>query len=216
MKIEYQFNAALGQYHHPGLQLRLDFLRTATKSAISQTYNYIEVIISNNHSINATNVVIAEFDDSRIRVVRPPTHLPMVQHFAFAAEQGVGDYLSFLSSDDILELDCIETLIGPLVNSQNGVFAFGETAGIDFENESAVLYTCRDDQMPSGEYSPEQVVELLIDLSRRAGWLVGDIILADAYRKIGGIQDKKLQYSGDHALAMKLIELGSAVLSTRA
>src|SRR5258707_326013 len=77
-----------------------EFLRAAVASALSQTYERFEVIVSNNHSTNDTVQVLSEFADERLKVVCPRDHLPMTENFAFAADQASGEYISFLASDD--------------------------------------------------------------------------------------------------------------------
>ncbi|MCB1792022.1 MAG: glycosyltransferase, partial [Gammaproteobacteria bacterium] len=70
------------------------FLRQCIDSVLEQDYPNLEVLVSDNHSNNGCSDVILSYADSRLRVVRPPVHLPMVQHWAFAVFQARGEYLS--------------------------------------------------------------------------------------------------------------------------
>jgi cellulose synthase/poly-beta-1,6-N-acetylglucosamine synthase-like glycosyltransferase len=55
----------------PTFNQRPQFLRDSLSSALAQTYGQIEVIVSDNHSTNGTAALLAEYDDPRLRVVRP-------------------------------------------------------------------------------------------------------------------------------------------------
>lgn len=195
----------------PTYNQRPDFLRATIRSVLHQPYANLEVVVSNNHSTNETESVLAEFSDPRLRIVMPETHLPMIPHFVFAGRQARGELISFLPSDDLVEPDWLESLLPPFLASPQAVFAFGEVAGVDFKDPDHVLYLCRESELPTKTYSVAEMLRLLIPLSRTAGWLVGDLIRTDIYHKVGGMDQPGLTYSGDHALAIRLIECGEAV-----
>ena len=195
----------------PVYNQRAVFLSACLKSVLAQSFSDFELVVSDNHSTNDTRDVIASFNDPRIRVVKPPQHLKLVPHFAFAAQQIKGPFISFLSSDDIVEPHWLQSLVPALQDNEGAVFAFGEIAGVAHTNTDHILYLCRNKKMPSGTLSPDQLLELIIPLTRTAAWLVGDVIRSDAYFATGGMAQQGVIYGGDHALALKLLELGSAV-----
>ncbi len=87
----------------PTYNMKLDFLREAVQSALSQSYSPIEIVISENHSDNDAGEMLAAYTDPRIRIVTPPRHLPMTENFWFSFEQSRGAMVCFLPSDDRLE-----------------------------------------------------------------------------------------------------------------
>ena len=60
-------------------------LRDCIDSALGQSYNNIEIIISDNHSTNGASGIIAGYHSDKIQKVRPPIFLDMTGSFAFAA-----------------------------------------------------------------------------------------------------------------------------------
>jgi len=89
------------------------FLEECIESALAQTYQSCEVLISNNHSDEVTSTVLEQYskDDSRVRLIRPNCHLPMVDHFDFAIRSAVGEYICILCSDDVLHPNHVEALM---------------------------------------------------------------------------------------------------------
>jgi len=62
----------------------------------------VEWVISNNHSDDDTEDVVARFGDARLRLVRPPERLPIGRHLEFAYLQASGTWLGHLGDDDHL------------------------------------------------------------------------------------------------------------------
>ena len=88
----------------PTYNQRPDYLRQCIDSVIGQTYDNIEIIVSDNHSTSQpSRDVLTAYKDRRLRVIKPPQHMDLVPHFQWASEQASGGYISFLSSDDWLE-----------------------------------------------------------------------------------------------------------------
>ncbi|MEL7544477.1 MAG: glycosyltransferase family A protein, partial [Pseudomonadota bacterium] len=195
----------------PTYNMRLNFLRATIASAFAQTYTNIEVIISDNHSTNGTADVLNTFTDPRLRVVRPPTHLPMVPHFQFASAHATGRYISFLCSDDLVTPDWLATLVPRLEAAPAAMFAFGEIANVSHENPDHEVYRCRENLFPDGEYSVADMLQLFVQLNRTSSWLVGDLIRTEAFVQAGGMGQEGIKYSADYALAVRLLEQGGAV-----
>ena len=102
-------------------------LRDCIDSALGQSYNNIEIIISDNHSTNGASGIIAGYHSDKIQKVRPPIFLDMTGSFAFAASCAgkASKYLSFLSSDDLLASNAIMELVELAENNQSAVFLAG-------------------------------------------------------------------------------------------
>jgi hypothetical protein len=64
----------------------------------------IEVVISNNHSTDATDGVLADFSDwELLRVVKPPKHLNGNEHILWVPANGArGDYCWLIGDDDFV------------------------------------------------------------------------------------------------------------------
>ncbi|MBS3937574.1 MAG: glycosyltransferase family 2 protein, partial [Peptococcaceae bacterium] len=86
---------------------RANYLREAIRSALSQTYTALEVIVSDNASADNTQEVVNGFSDPRIRYFRHETGLEMVSNWNYCLEQATGEFFLLLSDDDALESDAI-------------------------------------------------------------------------------------------------------------
>ncbi len=85
------------------------YLRDALRSAVSQTYNNIEIIVSDNCSQDNTESVVKAFDDPRIRYYRQTENIGPVKNRNFCLEQSRGDYFVMLLDDDLIDDDFIST-----------------------------------------------------------------------------------------------------------
>jgi glycosyltransferase involved in cell wall biosynthesis len=84
---------------------RADLVGRAIESALAQTSNDIEIIVSDNGSTDGTPAVIARYAGRRLRTFRHPTTISAAQHGRFLMEQARGEFFLGLSDDDFLEPD---------------------------------------------------------------------------------------------------------------
>jgi glycosyltransferase involved in cell wall biosynthesis len=89
---------------------RCDTLRWAIKTCVTQDYDQLEILISDNASTDATRDVIAEYDDSRIRYVNPGRRLGMSEHWEYAFSHVTSGLLGVIGDDDGLLPGAIEEL----------------------------------------------------------------------------------------------------------
>ena len=79
------------------------YIRTAIESALAQTVTPLEILISDNHSPDRSYEIAKEYEGvAGIRLIRPPQHLMLGEHYQFVLEQAKGDYVCFLAADDAL------------------------------------------------------------------------------------------------------------------
>lgn len=110
-------------------------LREALQRICEQTYKNLEIIVSDNHSINEKDVasVVAEFakKDSRIKFHRQPKNIGAIPNFRFLLGEATGEYFMWAADDDLLEMDYIENCIEAL--KKNPAAIIGIT-GFDVED----------------------------------------------------------------------------------
>jgi glycosyltransferase involved in cell wall biosynthesis len=95
---------------------RADLLQYTIKSALNQTFDDYEIVVSNNCSIDNTRQVIAELNDGRLKCVQPESHLEVTDHWEFAFQQARGRYLIMLGDDDCIAPGTLAAFY-PLVQS---------------------------------------------------------------------------------------------------
>ncbi|MDJ0699537.1 MAG: glycosyltransferase family 2 protein [Woeseiaceae bacterium] len=87
------------------------FLREALESALGQTYEFVEIIVSDNCSTDNTAQYIAGFDDERLRYLRHGKNLGPNGNFNACLNAATGDYFLLLCDDDLIDADMVETCL---------------------------------------------------------------------------------------------------------
>jgi len=85
------------------------YLEETLKNALGQTYENIEILVSDNHSTDRTPEVIDSFSDSRLRYIRQEKNIGKRPNMNFLVEHARGDYFLMYHDDDHIEEDFIET-----------------------------------------------------------------------------------------------------------
>lgn len=85
------------------------FLAEALDALLSQTVPPDEIVVSDDRSTDGTAGVLRRYE-GRIRIIRPPMRLSMVDHFNYLVENMRGDWFSVLGGDDVAEPRFVEHL----------------------------------------------------------------------------------------------------------
>jgi len=88
---------------------RASMVGDAIRSALSQSYPNIEVIVVDNASTDATDDVVASFHDKRLRYVRNPKNLGLFGNFNRCIDLSSGEFVHILHSDDTMSPAFTET-----------------------------------------------------------------------------------------------------------
>lgn len=96
-----------------------DYLKQTLESAVSQTYQNIEIIISDNCSPDDTEKVVKSFNDSRIRYIRHKENIGPANNFNFCVNEAKGVYFQLLQDDDLIDKDFIESCVRALSGHTN-------------------------------------------------------------------------------------------------
>lgn len=91
---------------------RANLLRFALQSALHQSYDNFEIVLSDNYSSDETPEIVKQVAGERVRYFRTNRVLPMHDNWEFALDQATGDWIIFLCDDDALFPDALETIAG--------------------------------------------------------------------------------------------------------
>ena len=72
---------------------RSSLLKACVESALTQTYQNIEVLVSDNASTDDTLAVLESMDDGRLRILRNREDIGGAENFANCIREARGDYL---------------------------------------------------------------------------------------------------------------------------
>jgi glycosyltransferase involved in cell wall biosynthesis len=104
---------------------RLDYLKQAVLSAQQQTYLNLEILVSDNASVDGTKAWMQNLTDHRIRYLRHDKNLGMVGNWNTCLHLAQGAYFLLLSDDDLLEPNAITTLIETYQQNPQAAFVYG-------------------------------------------------------------------------------------------
>jgi|WetSurMetagenome_2_1015567.scaffolds.fasta_scaffold22045_2 glycosyltransferase involved in cell wall biosynthesis len=80
----------------------------ALNCALNQTYQNIEILISEDHSSDHTAALVKKIKDPRIKLVVQKKNLGMIPNWNFCIQRAKGEYIKFLHSDDLIDPTCVE------------------------------------------------------------------------------------------------------------
>jgi glycosyltransferase involved in cell wall biosynthesis len=103
---------------------RPNYLKDALSSATKQTYQNIEIIVSDNCSPENPQAIVESFNDSRIRFSRNESNLGMLANTLKAFKMARGKYIACLLDDDMWEPDFLAKLVPPLEANPNVILSF--------------------------------------------------------------------------------------------
>src|SRR6056297_1629920 len=79
---------------------RAQYLRHSLATSTAIPDPNIEIVVSDNASVDETRKVVSEAQDPRVRYVNTGARVSMRQNFEFAFHQSKGDYLIYFGDDD--------------------------------------------------------------------------------------------------------------------
>lgn len=99
---------------------RAELLRGCVQSALAQTYENIEVLVSDNSSPDNTQEMLQEFDDKRLRVLTQEKNIGLLPNWNACLAAAKGEYVVLLSDDDRIAPQLIERCVS-VVNGQRDI-----------------------------------------------------------------------------------------------
>jgi glycosyltransferase involved in cell wall biosynthesis len=121
---------------------RPDGLKKAIEAILSQTYQNLEIIISDNCSSDSRVQTIAEGfsdKDSRIKYIRQNVNIGGIGNYNFLVQQANGEYFLWVADDDQLMDDYIETCMQIFEKNPNAVLAATCSKLINLDNMTSQI-----------------------------------------------------------------------------
>ena len=112
---------------------RVELLREALETASNQTWEHLEILVSDNGSTDGTAELIAEASaaDPRIRGWVNETNLGGHENYRVLLREARGEFVKFLNDDDLLHPENVERLVMPLLRDERLVLATSKRRLID-------------------------------------------------------------------------------------
>ncbi len=103
---------------------RPDHLATAIESALGQTWQNIEVIVSDDSPDSSLRAVVEQFSDPRLRYRHNSPGLGVARNHLRCFREARGEYIAVLNHDDFFAPTFIERLVQPLIEHPDLSLAF--------------------------------------------------------------------------------------------
>ena len=187
------------------------YLLRCVTSALAQNHPNLEVIVSDNHSTNGCIKVLSEITDSRLAIVKPPFHLPLVQHFAFAGFQAHGEYISFLPSDDWLQPNWLQPMLKTMTSHPDASIAYCDVYRHNMITNQVSRY--RGNRFVSKFLSSDEAIKVFgkFICKDTSAYMIGALVKSKNYFKCGGFHDTGATYAGDACMGLGLLKYGGVV-----
>lgn len=132
-----------------------EFLGACLESLLAQTYQHVEIIVSDNASTDATPRIIAEYArrDSRIRFTRADRNRGVAWNHNHILGLATGAYFKWCGADDVFDPRFLKVCVAALLPRPDAILAFPRTIVIDGEGRPIARTT---DHLPME--SPDPVV----------------------------------------------------------
>ena len=160
-------------------------LRKVIERALGQTYQNVEVIVSDNCSSDNTPELVGSVRDPRLRYIRQETNIGPNKNFNYCLSQAKGEYFLLFHDDDMIDEDFVEACIVSLKPGQKVGAIFTGVRIIDEHDKVLMEY-----ENGASGLSPSGFI---------LGWFEGKISLylcstlyhAEKLRAVGGFHSAK-------------------------
>lgn len=131
------------------------YVSTAIESALSQTYENIEVVVVDNNSTDHTWDVLQQYQnkDKRVRVFQNVENVGPVRNWKRCFDEANGKYIKILWSDDWIDRTFLEKTIGRF--TEDTAFIFTGITSVDDKGKTINTFTFSDDSLLSSDYIKE-------------------------------------------------------------
>lgn len=89
---------------------RPKFIRQTIIAALTQDYPRLEILISDNAPSVPTKKLVADLNYERLRIIERPERLESAIHFTRCLEDAAGEFVMFLSDDDLIQPNYISEM----------------------------------------------------------------------------------------------------------
>ncbi|MEO1374060.1 MAG: glycosyltransferase family 2 protein [Cyanobacteria bacterium J06635_10] len=143
------------------------YLKQAIQSALDQTYQNIEIIVTDDCSPESPQEIVESFNDSRIRFRRNENNLGVASNIISAVKEARGQYVASLNDDDMWNEDFLEKLVPQLDRNQDLALAFcdhyiiDDRSNIDDAATEECTHMWKRDELKEGTYQPFYEIALV-------------------------------------------------------
>lgn len=127
---------------------RNKYIAQCIQSALDQSFTSYEIVVVDNASDDGTWDICQQFavSDPRVRVFRNEKNIGPVRNWIRCSQEARGEYSKILFSDDLLEPDCIASMLQPFKNPDVGLVFCAARIG-ESKEKSVIFYLAKSDSL---------------------------------------------------------------------
>lgn len=133
------------------------YLRETLESVLNQSYRSIQIVVSDDNSVDKTRDIVDELRDERFTIIHHTRSLGAEANWNAACTPAAGTYLKLLCQDDLLLPDCLERQVEILESNASASFVWSPRDVISPGGRSL---------LKSRGYRPRQPSVTLADVAR--------------------------------------------------
>jgi glycosyltransferase involved in cell wall biosynthesis len=189
--------------------VKIEFLESAIKSVLNQSFKDFELIILNNGSPHNVKEIVDKFTDDRIKYYENNEMIPIIENWNKVLNYASGEYFVLFSDDDIYEKDFLSELNSLTEQYPNVNLFHTRVRIINEKNETSYLAP----SAPSYETAADFIWHRIKNY--RLQYAQDFMVKTSALREIGGFVDLPNAWGSDDATWYRIANKGGVAASNR-
>jgi glycosyltransferase involved in cell wall biosynthesis len=188
-----------------------DFIGNTLQSVLNQTYQNIEIIVTDDRSPDDTVSVTKRFSDPRIRVFENGANLGIGKNWNQALSYAKGKYIKLMGADDLIYRECLERQVAVLEDPANQAAVLA-VCNTDVINDSGKIVLRRRFRFQQGLASGKKLIRNCV---RWGANLIGEPVVGLFKRDVlaqSGMYDSSNPYMLDIIFWAELLKYGQAFM----
>lgn len=198
-----KFSIAIPAYNRP------EFLAQAIRSALAQTVDDFEVIVSDDCSTEDLESVVLSFHDSRLQYHRSKARLGAARNHQTSVDLSSGDYVVNLHSDDLLLPNYLEAAVTELAALANAAAVYSSVAYLENYTITGCQNVPRIRFADASVFSQHRWLEKFHNVAPTSC-----LFRRSAFTNVGGYR-VTLRFAYDWDLFMRFMLIGGGVVFSR-
>jgi len=169
-------------------------LSLALKSACNQDYPNLEIIVSDNCSVDNTEEIVKSFKDKTIKYIRQKTNIGPNNNYNACLNAAKGDYFILLHDDDLIDDDFVSTCLKAAQFSTN--FGFIRTGTRMIGQDGKLL---KNEPNSVHDNSPDAMFSAWLS-GKSSFYLCSTLFNTKALKEIGGFKSNNNLFEDGFAI----------------